>query len=432
MTSSDSNGFIPRRGRPSFATTVLRLYQADALFRSSLDFAVIGLLVYPFVAPLPASPLDWLRTGPSNPGDQVVGVASPATPTPNIPSDIAQAANPNLGKSDALKFKIKREWFKLSDPAIVAALHRAADQLEQGSFVAARAELDEIGRADDPNVLHLRAIAHALSHEKDWKKSAFDDYMRAARAGQPEAMDEVGQYLRLGAVGPIDVNAAVEWYAKGAAAGSGSAATNLGRAYYNGWGRPVDYAQAVRYYQLAAERGDAWGMHNFGGALVNGQGIERDAKRGREWIEKSAATGLADAQYSLSILARRGLGGPLDLDTFLKWALAAATQGFAPALYDLGMFYLKPDDGQAADPLRAAGYLRQAALKKHPQAQFALATLYERGVGMQESAVQAFVYYSLALRGGQTAAQGRLDALRARLDSKTLETAQKLVEAGTP
>lgn len=432
MTSSDTTRFIPRRGRPSFATTVLRLYQVDALFRSSLDFAVIGLLVYAFVAPLPASPLDWLRTGPSNLGDRVIGAASPATPTPNVPPDIAQAANPNLGKSDPLNFKIKREWFKLSDPGIVAALHRAADQLEQGSFVAARIEIDEIERPDDPNVLHLRAIADEISHEKDWKKNSFDAYMRAALAGQPEAMDQVGQYLRLGAVGPVDMKSAIEWYAKGATAGSGSAATNLGRAYYNGWERPVDYAQAVRYYQLGAERGDAWGMHNFGGALVNGQGIERDAARGREWIDKSAASGLATAQHTLSILARRGLGGPLDLDVFLKWAQAAAAQGFAPALYDLGMFYLKPDDGRAADPLRAAGYLRQAALKRHAEAEFALATLYERGVGMQESAVQAFVYYSLALRGGQTVAQGRLDALRARLDPKTLEIAQNLVGAASP
>jgi TPR repeat protein len=172
-------------------------------------------------------------------------------------------------------------------------------------------------------------------------------------------------------------------------------------------------------------------MHNFGGALVNGQGIERDAARGKEWIEKAAAAGLAIAQHSMSKLARNGLGGPVDLDAFLKWAQAAANQGFTPALYDLGMFHLKPDDGRPADPTRAAGYLQRAALKRHAAAQFALATLYERGVGVQENAVQAFVYYSLALRSGEAAAQGRLDALRERLDAKTLETAQKLVAAAS-
>jgi TPR repeat protein len=93
------------------------------------------------------------------------------------------------------------------------------------------------------------------------------------------------------------------------------------------------------------------------------------------------------------------------------------------------MFYLQPDDGRPADSARAAGYLRQAALKKHAAAQFAFATLNERGVGVQQNPVQAFVYYSLALRSGEAAAQARLDALRGRLDAKDLETAQKLVSA---
>jgi TPR repeat protein len=432
MVSSHTDSLVPRRARPSFATTLLRLYQGDGLFRSSADFAVSGLVVYTFIAPLPVPSLDWLRNaGTGNPGGGAVGSAPPAVAPPSVPSDIAQAANPSSGKANPLNYKIKREWFKLSDPEIVPALHRAADDVEAGSFAAARTALDAIGRPDDPNVLHLTAIAQAMSREKDWKKHAFEAHMRAARAGNPESMNEVGQFMRLGEAGPIDVNAAFEWYEKGAAAGSGPAAANLGRAYYNGGGRIVDRVKAVQYYKLAAERGDDWGMHNFGGALVNGQGIERDAVSGKEWIEKSAATGLATAQHSLSILARKGLGGPVDLDAFLKWAQAAAKQGYTPALYDLGMFYLAPDDGRPADPTRAAGYLRQAALKKHAAAQFAFATLYERGVGVQENAVQAFVYYSLALRNGEAAAQGRLDALRARLDAKDLDTAQRLVAAAS-
>jgi TPR repeat protein len=70
-------------------------------------------------------------------------------------------------------------------------------------------------------------------------------------------------------------------------------------------------------------------------------------------------------------------------------------------------------------------------LKKHAAAQFAFATLNERGVGVQRSTVQAFVYYSLALRNGEAAAQGRIEALRGQLDAKDLETAQKLVAAAS-
>ena len=47
------------------------------------------------------------------------------------------------------------------------------------------------------------------------------------------------------------------------------------------------------------------------------------------------------------------------------------------------------------------------------------------------STVQAFVYYSLALRGGEAAAQDRLDALRARMPAAEVDTAQKLVTASS-
>jgi hypothetical protein len=205
MASSDPDSRVPRRERPSFATTFLRLYHGDGLFRSSNDFAVIGLAVYMFVAPLPVPSFDWLtHTGTGNPGSQVAGKAAPAVTPPTVPPNIAQAANPNSGKPNPLDEKIKRQWFKFSDPEIVPALHRAADDVTKGSFAAARTLLDAIGRPDDPNVLHLTAIAHAVSHEKDWKKHAFDTHMRAALAGHPETMDEIGQYLCLGEAGAID------------------------------------------------------------------------------------------------------------------------------------------------------------------------------------------------------------------------------------
>jgi TPR repeat protein len=237
--------------------------------------------------------------------------------------------------------------------------------------------------------------------------------------------------LRLGGAGRVDMEAAVRWYERGAAAGSGSAASNAGRAHYSGWARPINFDKAAAYYRQAAERDDPWGMHNYGAAFLNGRGVATDAKAGRIWVEKAAATGLPLAQHSMAKLARKGLGGDRDLAAFEKWAQAAATQGFAPALHDLGLFHLEPDDGRAPDAARAAGYLRQAALKRHAPSQFAYATLCERGVGVATNLVQAFVYYSLALRGGESAARDRLEALRSRMGSAEIESAQKLVAASS-
>jgi TPR repeat protein len=418
--------------RVPLSRALLRMYKGDGLFRSSVDFAVIGFGVYLFIAPLPLPSFDWTKqSGPKGPAVTSAPTAAPAAAPVQIPG-IAQAATSHQGGTAGYKQMVHRQWFSLSDPSIVPALNRAADEIDKESGAAARAILDEIGRPDDPNVANLSAYAHLLSRDKDAMDLAYRDHLRAAEAGHPESMDQVGQMLRLGMTGHVDLARAADWYEKGAAAGGVGAPTNAGRMYYNGWARPVDHVKAVRYYREGAERGDVWGMQNYGAALVNGQGLDRDAQSGKVWIEKAAKAGLAQGQQAAAMLARKGLGGPRDLDAFLRWAQVAADQGNAAALYDLGMFYLEPDDGRAADPLRAAGYLRQAAVKKHGAAQFAYATLCDRGVGMPANTVQAFVYYSLALRNGETAAQARLDALRKRMPADQMETAERLVVAASP
>src|SRR5262245_36843550 len=212
--------------RTSAATSFWRLYQSDGLFRSSLDFTVIGLVVYWFVAPLPLPSLDWLKsTGASNPagaGNQVAGTGTSPSASPITPADIAQAATPTRPKK--LADKVRREWFKLSDPAIVPGLHKVADLIDNGAGAAeARAALDEIGLPDDLNVAYLSALAHLVSREKGASQRAYEEHLRAANAGHPAAMDQVGQLLRLGEGVKLDLAAAVEWYERGAAAGSAAA-----------------------------------------------------------------------------------------------------------------------------------------------------------------------------------------------------------------
>lgn len=415
--------------RVALSTALLRMYRGDGLFRSSVDFAAIGFGVYLFIAPLPLPSFGGTTpaAAPARPA-----VSAPGAAPVQVPG-ISQAANSRSQNGvGGNRTTILREWFKLSDPAIVPALNHVADQIEKGDAAAARASLTEIGRPADANVANLSANVRLMARDKDAFTLAYQDHLRAANAGHPESMDQLGQILRVGALGHVDLAGAVEWYEKGAAAGSGAAATNAGRAYYNGWARPIDRTKAVQYYRDGAERGDLWGMNNFGAALVNGQGVERDVQRGRMWIEKAAAGGLAQAQHTMGEILRKGIGGPRDLDGFLRWAQSAANQGHSQALYDLGMFYLEPDDGRTADSARAAGYLKQAAVKKYGPAQFAYATISERGVGLPANAVQAFIYYSLALRNGEAAAQARLDALRGRMTANEIETAQRLVTAASP
>jgi len=423
MQTSNEDGFRLVGTSVPASTTFLRLYQSDSMFRSSLDFAAIGLIVFLFVAPLPMPSLDWVTK--TSVADQKTPTAQVAVPTP---SNIAMAASPPVTNSPE---KVRREWFKLADPAIVSALNKAADEIDNRAGKSAIVTLEGIGRPDDPNVLNLSAYAAMLSRDKESISSGFEFHLKAAKAGHPESMDQVGQMLRLGAGTRTNLAEAVDWYERGADAGSASAAINAGRAYANGWARPINHIKAHNYYRKAAEAGEPWGMHNFGAGFINGNGIPRDAELAREWIGKSAQAGLAAGQLSLAKLHRKGIGGPVDIDAFIKSAQAAVDQNFLPALYELGMFFLEPDDKRPADLVRAANYLRQAAIKKYPKAQYAYATLCERGAGVQQNHIQAFVYYSLALRGGEKAAEPRLEGLRSRMEAGDLKTAQKLVAASS-
>src|SRR5262245_23205668 len=114
MVRTEANAFRSAR-LPLFAA-LLRLYRMDAPFRSSTDFAIIGLFVYWFIAPLPLP--SFLAAGPA----QVAPLASSSTapalfaPPPDT-TNIAQLARAATPAEDV----VHREWFKLSAPEIVPA-----------------------------------------------------------------------------------------------------------------------------------------------------------------------------------------------------------------------------------------------------------------------------------------------------------------------
>ena len=101
---------------------------------------------------------------------------------------------------------------------------------------------------------------------------------------------------------PQDDLRAKEWYEKAAKAGESEAMTNLGYMYDQGQGVPRDYDKAKDWYEMAAAAGDAVAMRNLGILYHKGQGVLQDDHQAREWIEKAAAAGDAESQEALKTL----------------------------------------------------------------------------------------------------------------------------------
>jgi serine/threonine-protein kinase len=80
--------------------------------------------------------------------------------------------------------------------------------------------------------------------------------LSAAEAGNPEAMDKLGQMYEHGSGGlPRDATEAFRWYNKGAVAGQASALYHLGTLYEAGVATARNLNEATRLYQKAAAAG---------------------------------------------------------------------------------------------------------------------------------------------------------------------------------
>jgi TPR repeat protein len=146
---------------------------------------------------------------------------------------------------------------------------------------------------------------------KDFAK-ALPHLQKAADAGDPIAMNNLGLLYENGQGIAQDYGKAREWYQKAADAGNADAMVGLGVLYQSGQGVAQDYVEAREWYQKAADAGNAHGMNKLGLLYENGQGVTQDYGKAREWYQKAADVGDPIAMDNLAVLDRDGLGGAQD------------------------------------------------------------------------------------------------------------------------
>jgi localization factor PodJL len=76
---------------------------------------------------------------------------------------------------------------------------------------------------------------------------------RAARAGVPEAMFNLGLFMYEGQGGPPDLPGAADWFTRAARLGLKDAQYNVARLYENGYGVTQNYSLAYQWYLVAAD-----------------------------------------------------------------------------------------------------------------------------------------------------------------------------------
>lgn len=125
---------------------------------------------------------------------------------------------------------------------------------------------------------------------KDEVKS-LDHHLRAAEAGESDAMFELYVFYAKGIGTTVDLPRAVAWCHRGAEAGSPRAMYNLGGFYATGNGVDQDGPKAVHWYGKAADAGHGRAAATLGVMYATADSVDEDHDKAREYFAVGGALG---------------------------------------------------------------------------------------------------------------------------------------------
>ena len=172
------------------------------------------------------------------------------------------------------------------------------------------------------------------------RKTAFQEALAKATAGDVDAMFEVSGAYLVGIGTPIDRPSAAKWLSLAAEKGHVQARFSYGQALLRGEICPKDTKAAMRWFRLAAEKDNADAELSLAQAYASGEGVEVDEKQYLLWLKRSATHGhpIAQAQYANSLFSE---DKPEQWEECADWLRKASLQGNPYAMLDLGLLHLR-------------------------------------------------------------------------------------------
>ena len=186
---------------------------------------------------------------------------------------------------------------------------------------------------------------HLCEIDKEAAASRLAELETMANAGDAEMQNTVGMlYAHYGSLNVVvdkDNEKAFLYFLKAAKSGHSDAMDNLGNCYNNGDGVEEDKELAFDWYQKAAKCGLAYGQYHVARCFLNGAGTEKDNDMALLWYLRAAKQSLPEAQMMVGRCAEEGWGMEKDPDFAFLWMSRAAENGHATAMNNLANFYAR-------------------------------------------------------------------------------------------
>lgn len=240
---------------------------------------------------------------------------------------------------------------------------------------------------DDINFLHDAALrgdseaqaalgdiyARGESRPRDWTM-AKRWYEEAATGGNTYAQYMLGLIYQLGLTGPADAIQANAWYARADSHRNSPRAKLMVGQFFADYDNPhYNPEQAFRWYEAAANAGDVEAQDNMGDIYLDGKWVQQDILSAVKWYGKAAGQRSPYAQYSLGQMFFNGYPTfPQDYTQALGWFYQAAVQCFVAAQYTMGDLYYEGIGVKQSNIQAYAWWSLVKTISDYPQAQIAL------------------------------------------------------------
>ena len=314
---------------------------------------------------------------------------------------------------------------------------------------------------------------HGTAHDN--LLEVLNDARPAAERGDATAQCILGYMFHLGAGVPQDDGEALMMFRLAAEQNHSAAQYNMAWAYVKGREVPQNDAEALRWFRLAAKQGHVKAQRNMGFMYSYGRGgtldegvdtdaqalawyhraakqgepeaqcrygwmfVQEDDEKAAKWFRLAAEQGYSKAQIQLAKMYANGnIKARADA---VKWVFRAAWQGHAWAQYDLGIMYGEGDLTLPKSKADADEWLRKAAMQGNEAACHSLGTMHNAPISeaeimgidgplpnnLLECAAEAYVWYALAVEGGDGNALGARDRMAAYMPPTKLAEAKARV-----
>jgi len=108
-----------------------------------------------------------------------------------------------------------------------------------------------------------------------------------------------------------------------------------------------------------------------------------------------------------------------------------AEQGYTDAQYHMGYRSYHANGGLREDQ-EATRWFRLAGAQEHAKAQYFLGLMYDKGLGVPQNHIQAYMWFTLSAEQGFEPAKELIETLKKEMTLDQLAEAQRLAREWTP